>query len=415
MTEVRPSTNVLRHRDFRLLWLGQAASMLGDQLVIVTLGLFIVQETGSAADLGVVLAAYTVPMVAFLLIGGVWADRLARHRVMIATDLARAVLHTLLAVLILTGSVEIWQMVIIGALFGSAEAFFRPAYSGLLPQTVPEAEIQQAGALSTLARNVTEMAGPALAAGLVVTVGAGVAFAIDAATFLVSAAFLAGVRPRPRGEAVEATGAWTELREGWDAVRSRAWLWAIVAAFSFSLLVCLAPWFVLGPLVAREQYGEAATFGIVAAALGAGTILGALLGLRWRPRHPMRTGLLFALGWPGATVVFAAGAPLGLAVAACVVGGAGIALFDVWWGAALAQRVPGHLLSRVSSFDWMGSLALLPIGFLLAGPAADALGATEVLLGGATLAAIAIALPLFNGETRNLERVGAGGVSGLSV
>ena len=401
-------THVLRHTDFRRLWLANATSSVGDRLVVVALALFVIDETGSATDLGLVLAAHALPLVGFLLIGGVWADRLPRHRVMIVSDVVRCALHAVLAALIFTGTVEIWHLVVIEALFGTAEAFFRPAFSGLVPQTVPEDEVQQANALNGFVNNVAEFVGPALATALVLGVGAGWAFALDALTFLVSAAFLMRVRPRARGEEPERTSMLTELREGWAAVRARAWVWATIAAFCGALLVCLAPFFVLGPLVAEEQYGSTGVYGAVTAALGAGTVAGSLIGMRWRPRHPMRMGMAFVLAWPAAAGLFAAGLPIAPVVAASALAGAGIALFDVWWLTAMAERIPPHLLSRVTSYDWMGSLALLPLGYLLAGPLADRLGATEVLLGGSALAAIILALGLLPRETRMLERLDAG-------
>src|SRR4051794_30273408 len=174
---------VLRHRDFRLMWLGQGAGVIGDGIVVVALALFVVDLTGSATDLGVVLAAYSLPLIGFLLVGGVLADRLPRHRVVVATDLVRCALHALLALLIVAGAVRIWQLVAIGVLFGTAEAFYRPAASGLLPQTVPEAQIQEANAVTGLFANVAEFAGPALATLLVLGFSAAAAFAIDAATF----------------------------------------------------------------------------------------------------------------------------------------------------------------------------------------------------------------------------------------
>ena len=217
---------VFAHRDFRLLLFGQAASTLGDRIVFVALALY-VTDIGSPSDVGIVLAAHALPLVGFLLIGGVWADRLPRHRVMIVTDLVRFALHALLAVLIFTGSVEIWAIAVIEAAFGTAEAFFRPAYTGLIPQTVPERDIQQAKAHVSTIETAAEFAGPALATVLVLGVGAGWAFAIDAATFLVSAAFLLPLRPRERGEMVVRTTVLTELREGWAEVRSRNWIWVI--------------------------------------------------------------------------------------------------------------------------------------------------------------------------------------------
>lgn len=397
------ATAVLRHLDFRRLWFANLTSSVGDRLVTVALALFVIDETGSATDLGLVLAAHSLPLVAFLLIGGVWADRLSRTRVMIASDLVRFALHAMLAALILADAVAIWHLVVIEALFGTAEAFFRPAFSGLVPQTVPEADLQPANALIGFVNNVAEFAGPALATGLVLGVGAGWAFALDALTFLASALFLSRVRARARGAAVERTSLVVELREGWDAVRCRAWVWATIVAFCGALLVCLAPFFVLGPLVAEERYGSTGVYGLVTAALGAGTVIGSLIGMRWRPRHPMRLGMLFVIAWPVAAGLFAAGLPIAPVVAATALAGAGIALFEVWWLTALAERIPPHLLSRVTSYDWMGSLALLPLGYLLAGPLAERLGATDVLLGGSVLAAGLLALALLPRETRMLE------------
>ena len=244
--------SVLRRPAFRNVWLAQATSVIGDRLVVVALALFVTDLTGRATDVGLVLGAQTLPLVAFLLIGGVWADRLPRARLMITTDLVRAGLHALLAALIFTDLVEIWHLVVIEALFGTAEAFFRPAYTGLLPRTVPAAEIQPAQALTNITNTVAELAGPALATVLVLGVGAGWAFALDAATFVVSAVFLARVRvdDPPAPEARRTLLA--ELAEGFAQVRSRAWLWVTVAVFALAVPLGYAPLFVLGPTIAED-------------------------------------------------------------------------------------------------------------------------------------------------------------------
>ena len=400
-------THVLRHRDIRFLWLGLTISTLGDRLVTVALALFVIEETGSPTDLGLVLAAHSLPLVGFLLVGGVWADRLPRARVMIASDVVRCALHAGLAALIFTGWVEVWHLVVIEALFGTAEAFFRPAFSGLVPQTVPDADLQQANALTGLVKNLGEFVGPVLATALVLGVGAGWAFGFDAVTFLVSAVFLLGVRARDRGVAAADApfGMLAELREGYGAVRSRPWVWVTVAAFGGALLVCLGPWLVLGPLVAEERYGSIGVYGAISAALGAGTLVGSVVSVRWRPRYPVRMAILVVLAWPVSAGAFALGLPLAVVVAATALAGVGIALFDVWWLTALGERIPPHLLSRVTSYDWLGSLALLPLGYVLAGPLGEALGATEVLLGGAVLGFVVLALALVPRETRMLERL----------
>ncbi len=394
--------SLFAHRNFRLLLLGQSASTVGDRIVFVALALY-VTDIGSPSDVGIVLAAHAVPLVGFLLIGGVWADRLPRHLVVVTTDLIRFGLHALLAVLIFTGTVEIWHIVIIEACFGTAEAFFRPALTGLVPQTVPEEEIQPARATLGTIETLAEFAGPALATALVLGVGPGFAFAIDAATFLVSAAFLVRLKPRERGEVPVRTTVLGELREGWSEVRTRTWILVVVSAFSLGLLTCFGPWMTLGPTVSIERYDTAAVYGILASAMGAGTIVGALIGFRWRPQFPMRTGMLLALPFPTAFGAFALGLPAAALFPIFVLAGTGIALFDVWWHTALAQRVPPHMLSRVTSYDWMGSLALLPIGYVLAGPLGEALGAAEVLAVGSAVALVALTGALASREVRDLR------------
>src|SRR5436305_8566082 len=227
---------VLRHPSFRYLFLGQSASVIGDDVVLVAIALYITQKTGSATDLGLVLGAQTLPLVSLLLFGGVWADRLPRHRIMIATDATRALLHATLAALIFSGAVRLWQLVVIEALFGAAQAFFQPAYSGLLPQTVPEELIQDARALTESVANLAFMVGPALATALVLGVGAGEAFAFDAATFVLSALLLARVRPRSRQEAPADAPVLKELRAGFNEVRSRSWVWVTIAVFTGAMM-----------------------------------------------------------------------------------------------------------------------------------------------------------------------------------
>lgn len=393
---------VLRHRDFRLLFLGQAASVIGDRVVVVAIALFVTQSTGSATDLGLVLAGQALPLVVLLLIGGVWADRLPRHRIMIAADLVRANLHTLLAVLVLTGRVRIWELVVIEAGFGAAQAFFQPAYCGLIPQTVPEPLIQDAKALTETTANVAFLIGPAIATALVLGVGAGDAFALDAATFALSALLLARVRPRPRGEALEPGSLLQELRAGWREVRSRAWVWVTIAAFAGTILCVYAQWYALAPLIARNVYGSVGVFGLLESGAGVGAVCGAVAALSWKPARPLRAGLLMVLAWPLQDGVFALGAPLPLVLACAFATGFGFSLLMIWWETALAHFIPPQALSRVSAYDWMGSLALLPLGYLLAGPLASAFGARMVLGAGSVFGIALLLLALLPRATREL-------------
>jgi hypothetical protein len=322
----------------------------------------------------------------------------------------------LLAVLIFAGAVPIWQLIAIEMLYGSAEAFFRPAADGLLPQTVPEQDIQQARAITAMSNNLAEFAGPALATALVLGAGAGWAFALDAATFLLSAAFLSRVRPRRRGAAItidvgEAPAAiargsmWSEIRAGSREVRSRPWVWATLLSFCAALFFALAPWFVLGPIIARGQYGHVSVYGFLEATVGLGTILGALAGVGWRPRFPMRTAMLAIMAWPVAAILYASGTTLFVVLPVTLLAGSGIAVFDILWTTALAERIPPGRLSRVSSFDWMISGALLPLGYAIAGPLGSVLGVVPVMIGGSILALVAFLLGLLPRDTRMLERI----------
>ncbi len=393
---------VLRHRDFRLLFLGQSASAVGDQVVFVALALYVTEETGSATDLGLILAAGSLPMIGLLLVGGVWADRLPRHRIMIVADVARAVLHAIVAVSILLGGAGVVELIVIEALFGAARAFFQPAYSGLLPQTIGEDLIQDARALSATSDSLAALVGPALGTTLVLTAGAGIAFAIDAATFVLSAALLVPVRPRARGGPVAREPLPHALRAGWREVRSRAWVWMTIAVFSGAVFLAYSQWGALAPGVARDVYGSAAIFGVLETVVGAGAVLGALVGMRSRPRRPVAAGLLLALPWPLQSVAFALGAPLWVVMALALLNGVGFSLFVIWWETALARHIPPHALSRVSSYDWMGSLALMPLGFALAGPLASAFGARTVLGIGGVLAFGLLCLGLVPRSTRTL-------------
>jgi MFS family permease len=397
---------VLRHHDFRNLWFAQTTSAMGDSVVVVALALFVTDLTDNPTEVGIVLAAQLLPLVSFLLIGGVWADRLPRAKVIMTADVARALLHGLLALLIFTDAVEIWQIVVIEACFGTAQAFFEPAYTGLVPRTVPPHELQDAQALASLTFNTAELTGPAIATALVLGVGAGWAFLLDAATFAASAVLLTRVRmsdspPAPS----ERRTVLAELAEGFREVRTRAWLWVTVLVFALAVPVGYAPLYVLGPTVAEETYNSSAVFGVVTASYGAGALVGALTGLRWRPRHPMRSAFLVIAVWPVMLVAFATGVTLVLVVPLAVGTGIGFALFEVFWNTTMAEQIPPDALSRASAWEWMGSLVLLPVGYLAAGPLADATSTDAVLVGGAVLTAAVLALGLLPRETRMLRRM----------
>lgn len=390
---------VLAQPAFRRLFASQVLSTFGDRIVVVALALY-VSQIGTPTDVGIVLAAQTIPFVALLLLGGVWADRLPRQRVMFWTDVIRGVLHAGLAALIFTGAVTIWAIVAIEVLFAAAHAFFRPAYTGLVPQTVPEELLQQAQALNGAVYPIASFAGPAAATALVLGVGPGWAFAVDAATFFVSAALLIGLRPRARGAVGPPAPLLAEIRAGWHEVTSRRWVWVVIVTAAVIVTLANAPFYTLGPTVAAELHGNAAVFGWVVVAFGAGNLLGSIIAFRWQPRRPLATGLVLSTAWVLSYGLFALPVGIALILAAAAAGSAGVTLFIIWWDTTLARGVPPHALSRVAAYDWMGSLGLVPIGYLLAGPLAERFGAEEVLIGGAVLGVVAILAALAVREVR---------------
>ena len=383
----------LRHPAFRLLFLGQAVSSLGDRLVPVALAFAVLDLTGSVTDLGIVLAAQTVPLVVFVLLGGVWADRLPRQRVMLGSDAVRAVAQGASALLLLDGRAHVWQLAVLQAVYGAAEAFFGPASTAVVPQTVEGSDLQQANALMSLSGNVAAVLGPAFAGVIVATIGAGWGLAIDGATFVASAVFLAMMRVEPVLLAARASTL-AELRAGWHAFRSRTWLWVTVVYFTLFIGFVYAPLLVLGPQVARTSLGGAGAWAAIATALGLGSLVGGLIGFRWRPRYPLRVAFLaFLIAGPALFGLLAAHAPLPLIVVAALIDGASGPLFNTLWYTALQREVPANELSRVSSWDYLGSVGMLPVGQAISGPVAGAIGLSSTLyLAGALFVVLLMAV-----------------------
>jgi len=398
----------LRETSFALLFAGRAISSLGDRLVPVALAFAVLDLTGSVTDLGIVFAAQSVPLVVFLLLGGVWADRLPRRLVMLTSDAIRALAQAACAGLLLSGTAHIWELAALQAVYGTAAAFFDPASTALVPETVDEPNLQQANAWLGLSTNVASVAGPALAGVLVATAGPGWGLAVDAGTFVASALCLLFMRvvhpmaPNVRGSMI------AELRAGWRAFSSRAWLWVTVAYFTVFLAFVYSPLEVLGPQVAKFSLGGPAAWAAISTALGAGAVLGGLLGLRWRPLHPLRASFIwFGVAGPALLALIAAHAPLALILVAALIDGGSGSVFNVFWFTALQREVPAEELSRVSSWDYVGSLGLQPIGLAASGPIAAAVGVSTTLYGAAGLFLVLLCAVLAVPAVRNFRDDGA--------
>lgn len=391
-------------RAFRLFFFGQGISAVGDRIVSVALAFAVLDLTGSVKDLGIVLAAQTVPLVLFLLLGGVWSDRVSRRALMLASDLVRAATQGTSAALLVTGSAHVWQLVILQALYGMAAAFFGPASRALLPQTVASADLQQANALMAISANVANVGGPALAGVLIATIGPGWGLAFDASTFVASAAFLALMRVQVVTPAAVRASTLSELRAGWRSFSSRTWLWASVAILMGANAFGLGPMSVLGPEVARISLGGPAAWAAISTARGIGAVLGGAVGLRWHPHFPLRA--VFAaslLGTPALLALLAAAAPLPALLAAALVSGMALTLFNLIWFTVEQRAIPPGELSRVSSWDSLGSFAASPVGLAAAGPIAVAVGISTALYGAAAVFVLSSVAALAVPSIRNLS------------
>ncbi len=333
--------------------------------------------TGSATDLGIVFAAKTVPLVAFLLIGGVFADRLPRRGVMLTADVARMGAQGAVAVLVLTGTAHIWEIVVLQAVAGTASAFFNPASTGLTPMTISPGRLQQANALRGLSMASAGIVGTAIGGIVVTAVGPGWALAVDAVSFGVSAFYLAQLR-LPTQEKLPRQSFLADLHEGWREFSSRTWVWVIVLAASIGNMMT-SVFAVLGALISKESLGGPLAWTLIIASLGVGSLIGGFASLRIHVRRPLFFGssLLGFLAIPIALLALGASAAV-IAAGALLAGGANM-IFNALWETSLQRHVPAAALSRVSAYDWFGSLAFQPIGLVLAGPAAAALGTTTTL------------------------------------
>jgi len=400
---VRRSAAPLREREFRLLFAGRTISLVGSAIAPVALAFAVLDLTGSKTDLGLILACREIPLILFLLVGGIWADRLPRNRVMVGANLASAFAQAGAAALLITGNAQVWHLAALAAINGSASAFFFPASAAVVPQTVPPPLLQQANALLQLAMNTAMIGGAALAGFLVAGVGSGWAIAVDSGTYALAAAFVALMR-LPAVLREEATGFIHDLVTGWREFRSRTWLWVIVLQFSFLLMVTSGAFSVLGPVVADEELGGAKAWGAILTAQAAGLVAGGLLGLRFRPRRMLVAATLGILLFP--TTLIALGFPLGIPAiaAAAFLAGMGSEIFGLLWHTTMQQEIPAEKLSRVYSYDALGSIGLVPVGYAIAGPIADAIGVRATLWGAAAIGIGVTLAVLFVRDVRTLER-----------
>jgi MFS family permease len=394
---------VLRERNLLLLFGSNVVSTLGTGMAQVALA-FVVLEIGTASDLGFVLLAREVPTVVFLLLGGLWADRVPRKLLLVGGDVARGLAQASVAAMLLTGTAGVLSVALFQVVFGVVSAFTRPATTGIVPEAVARTSLQTANALFDLSRSTLQVVGPAAGAALVVTVGPAWALAADACSFGVSGLLLSAMRIPRRTPAVP-TRILEDLRTGWREFVGRTWVWTMVVGFGFFQLTLFPALLVLGPYVAKTELGGAGAWGAILASQAAGSVVGGIAALRYRPTRPLLAATLLTLPCAVLLALLGAAPPVPVICAVAVVASACLSTTDIVWYTTLQAHVPTHAISRISSFDWLGSVALNPIGYASVGPLAGAIGVAPTLYGAALVnAAVAVAVAL----VPSVREVGAG-------
>jgi MFS family permease len=364
--------------NFRFLFSARAISYIGTYLAPIAVAFAILDNGGGATAVGLSFAAWTLAQVAMLAFGGVVGDRVARRTVMIGSDIASTAVRATMGALLVSGHAEVWQLIALQACGGAAVAFYSPASYGLVREVVPEDQLQQANGLLTIARYAAFPLGAAIGGSIVALIGPGTALLVDAGTYATSALLLSQIHVKSIARA--GAGFLHELREGWSAFVEQTWVWVLVLYVSLYFLITYAPFFVLGPYVAKHSMDGARSWAFVVTGEGVGALLGGLAGLRWRPRRPMvTTGLLLMV--TAAQNLVLAFHPTTLLLSLTATGaGFAFALGSVVWDTTLQRKVAPEKLARVASYGWMGAMVFLPAGYALAGPIAAVIGLKTYLV-----------------------------------
>jgi hypothetical protein len=396
----------LAHRDYRLLAGGLSVSLLGDGLFLVALAWQVYTLSDAPTALATVGIAMTVPTITCLLIGGAVSDRYDRRAVMLSADAVRAFVLAGLAALSITGALRLWELLVIAVVYGAATAFFNPASDALVPQLLPEDALAQANSLDQLIRPIAlRMAGPAAGGVLVAAVGAGWAFGLDAASFVVSAAALLAMSPKPAPGKSDTHVVAREIKAGFRYVRSHPWLWATLVSAAIAYLLFMGPTEVLLPFIVKHRFAHgAADLGLIFAAGGLGSLACALaigqIGL------PRRSLTFMYVVWTVATLAVAGyGLSDGLwgLMLASVLFNTLETAGTIAWATAKQRHVPPQLLGRVSSLDWLISIGLMPVSYALTGPISAAVGVRTTLVGAGILGAAVTFAPLLIRSVRHMD------------
>jgi len=368
-------------RNFRLLFAGRAISYVGTYLAPIAVAFAILDLGGSATAVGLSFAAWTLAQVSTLGIGGVVGDRLPRRAVMIASDVSSTAVRTTMGVLLVTGHAEVWELIALQACGGAAVAFYNPTFYGLVREIVPADRLQQANSYLAIARYAAFPLGAAMGGTIVATVGSGTALLFDGGTYAASALLLAFVRVESLARA--GAGVLRELREGWSAFIEHQWVWVLCLWIAMYFLITYAPFFVLGPYIAKHSMGGAGAWGAVVTGEGVGALLGSFAGLRLRARRPLVTVSWIFLPTALQSVLLAFHSSVYALAPAAAFAGFGFACGSVVWDTAVQETITPDKLARVAAYGWMSAMVFLPAGYALAGPISSIVGMRAYLLFGA--------------------------------
>lgn len=358
--------SLLRNPNVGKMFIAYLVSYTGTAMAPIAMAFGVLELTGSTSDASIVIAAPTIASIVVLLVGGVVADRTSRQRVIYSSELLAMLAQFTLAWLFLSGFATVALLTVFMLINGIAMAFYAPAATGLIIQLVDRKDLQAANALLGTARNGAIAGGAALGGILVATIGAGGTLIVDAASFGLSAALVFTLKPGPQAR-LEAASVLEDLRLGWREFTSHTWLWAIVIQFSLIVAAGEAVFGLIGPAVTRQEMGGPVDWGFIASGFGLGTLAGGLAGMRVRPKYPMRFGTILVFFFCGVELTLAVPAQVFVIASAAFISGFAGQIFAVIWYTTLQKKVPGHMLSRVSAYDHLGSIALAPLGIVVAG------------------------------------------------
>ncbi|WP_045510525.1 MULTISPECIES: MFS transporter [Kosakonia] len=395
-------TRAFHFAPFRHLFFARLLTVLGNGIAPIALAFAVLDIGGSATELGIVVAARSLFNVAFLLVGGVLADRYSRSQVLVLSSLVAACSQGVVAWLVLDGSATVLLLAILGTINGAAAGIALPASSALVPQTVPAHNLREANAFIQLGIYSGTVVGASLGGILTSAVGPGWGLAIDALGFAASAPLYLAIRMGAIQETAAQSNILQDLRDGWKEFISRAWVWAIVVQFTIINAAFSGVVMVLGPIIADASFGRT-RWGMIVAAQSVGLIVGSFLALRWRPRRDLFIGVMLVAVCAVPIYLLSQNVSTTWLLAAFFLAGVSFGLFGVAWAQSLQTHIPPEKLARVYAYDAMGSFIAIPVGELPAGPLATHFGSSNVLIASAIAVVIACAGASFIPAIRLLD------------